>query len=65
MRCDEYGNNYFFVDDGDQYCFSYGQLVAMIRDGEYIEFQGDRYFSQSSCRHKAKFRKRYNVRRKK
>ena len=52
------------TDDGNHYCFSYDQLVAAIIDGVYVEYDGDKFFSNTSCRHKAKFREQYNVLRK-
>lgn len=62
MKCSQFGNNYFFVEDnGNKYCFSYGQNVASIIDGVYIEYQGDKYYSATSNKHKAKFREYYNV----
>lgn len=52
-----------FVDayDGNHYCFSYDQLVAAIIDGVYVEYDGDKFFSNTSCRHKAAFRREFNV----
>ena len=62
MQCPVHGNKYFFVEqDGNAYCFSYTSCVAAIIDGEYIEYQGDKYFSVTSNRHKSIFRKYYGV----
>lgn len=62
MKCTQFGNNYFFIDhEGNKYCFSYGQNVASIIDGIYIEYNGDQYHSATSNKHKAKFRNYYNV----
>ena len=48
-------------DNGNHYCFSYDQLVAAIIDGKYIEYDGDMFYSQTSRRHKAAFRREYSV----
>ncbi len=55
------GANCVFIElNGNVYCYSYGQKVAAIIDGEYIEYQGDKYYSRTSCKHKSQFRKYYN-----
>lgn len=52
----------YVEDNGNSYCFSYGELVAAVVDGEYIEFNGPMYYSRTSNRHKSQFRKYYGVR---
>ena len=62
MKCPQFGDHYFFIEHEDnKYCFSYGQNVAAIIHGVYIEYQGDKYYSPTSNKHKAIFRKRYNI----
>ena len=62
MKCSHYGSNHFFVEhDGNKYCFSYGENVASIIDGCYIEYSGDKYYSATSNKHKAAFRGFYNI----
>ena len=54
------GTNYMFLEDGNNaYCFSYGKRVAAIIDGEYVEYEGDRFNSVTSKKHKGMFRKHY------
>lgn len=52
---------YVIEDNGDAHCFSYGEHVAAIIDGEYIEYSGYMYFSPTSNRHKAAFRRYFGV----
>lgn len=41
MKCSQFGNNYFFIEhEGNKYCFSYGENVASIINGIYIEYNG-------------------------
>ena len=55
-------NCVFVVDDnGNAYCFSYGSQVAAIINDEYVEYNGPMYYSRTSCRHKATFRRYFNV----
>ena len=62
MRCSYVGNNHFFIEhDDNKYCFSYGKNVASIIDGCYIEYSGDKYNSATSNKHKAAFRRFYNI----
>ena len=62
MKCTYNGSNCFFIEnDGNCYCFSYTSLVAAIINGEYVEYQGDKYYSTTSNKHKAMFRRYYNV----
>ena len=62
MKCSQVGSNYFFIEhEGNKYCFSYGENVASIIDGCYIEYQGDKYYSATSNKHKAAFRRQYNI----
>lgn len=62
MKCTQIGSNHFFIEhEGNKYCFSYGENVASIIGGVYIEYDGDKYYSASSRRHKAEFRRKYNV----
>ena len=57
--------NCTYVIDGDNaYCYSYGELVAAVKDGLYVEYKGkpnkegkDLYYSRTSNRHKKQFRK--------
>ena len=54
--------NCFFIEhEDDKYCFSYYKNVAAIINGNYIEFQGDKFYSKTSRIHKSKFKKYYNV----
>ena len=63
-KCTKHGSNYFFIEIGStKYCFSYTSCVAAIINDEYIEYQGDRYYSPTSNKHKALFRAYYNVER--
>lgn len=62
MKCSQIGSNHFFIEhEGNKYCFSYGENVAAIIHGVYVEYQGDKYYSASSNRHKAEFRRKYNI----
>ena len=55
-------NCVFVVDDNaNAYCFSYGSLVAAIKDNTYIEYDGEKYYSRTSNRHKAQFRRHFGV----
>lgn len=47
------------ADNGIVYCFSYGERVADIRDGKYTEYDGPKYYSRTSCKHKKMFREYY------
>lgn len=50
----------FVTDDsGNRYCFSYDKLVASIINGRYEEYIGDMYYSQTSRRHKASFKREF------
>ena len=50
------------IEEGNsKKCFSYGSLVAEIKDGRYIEYDGERFYSRTSNRHKAEFRRWYGV----
>ena len=51
----------YITDDEGTYCYSYGSRVASIINGKYVEYEGYRYFSNTSCRHKAQFRRYYGV----
>ena len=56
------GNNSFFLEyDDKRYCFSYCQCVAGIVDGKYEEYDGYKYYSRTSCKHKKAFRNYYGV----
>jgi len=61
MKLVNAGPNVQFVEDdeGDVHCFSYGQEVAAITDEGYIEFNGPKYYSRTSCKHKKMFRDYY------
>lgn len=49
-----------FLEDGpNKHCFSYGHEVAAILKGKYMEFQGEKYYSRTSCKHKKMFREYY------
>lgn len=63
MEISKYGSNYCFleVSSGNAACFSYGKLVAAIIDGEYVEFQGEKFYSRTSNKHKGYFRSYYGV----
>ena len=62
MECTYNGSNCFFIEqDGNCYCFSYKSCVAAIVNGEYVEYSGDKYYSATSNRHKAKFRAFYGI----
>lgn len=50
---------YLFVSRNEVYCFSYGSLVASIINGVYQEYEGEKYFSTTSCKHKTQFRREY------
>ena len=52
---------YVVDDDGNAHCLSYGSEVAAIIDGKYIEYSGPQYYSNTSCRHKAGFRRHFGV----
>ena len=52
---------YVIDNNDDAYCFSYGSLVAAIVNGCYEEFDGEMHYSRTSCRHKAQFRRYFNV----
>ena len=63
-KCTKNGSNYFFIELGDnKYCFSYTSCVAAIINGTYEEYDGDKYYSPTSNKHKALFRAYYNVER--
>lgn len=51
----------YITDEEGTHCYSYGSKVASIINGKYIEYEGYRYFSNTSCRHKAQFRRYYGV----
>ena len=55
--------NCIFVvdDDGNKHCFSYGEEVAAIMGDMYVEYDGPMYYSRTSCRHKAAFRRYFNI----
>lgn len=57
------GSNCVFLLDGNgnAHCFSYTSEVAAIIDGQYIEYQGDKFYSRTSNKHKAMFRKHFGV----
>ena len=41
FECKVFGVNHFVIKDkkGNLYCFSYGENVASVINGEYIEYQ--------------------------
>ena len=53
--------NCVFVEDdhGAAHCFSYGSEVAVIKNGQYTEFNGPMYYSRTSNKHKKLFREYY------
>ena len=63
MKIKQQGANCTFVelDDGTKHCYSYNSLVASIIKNKYIEYDGDKFYSSTSRKHKAKFRRFYNV----
>lgn len=53
---------YVLDEDGTIHCMSYGQEVARItNNGEYIEYNGDMFYSRTSVRHKNAFKKYFNI----
>ena len=61
MKLINKGPNVQFVEDdlGDIHCFSYGSEVAAIIGYKYIEYQGEKFNSRTSCKHKKMFRDYY------
>ena len=55
-------NCIYVVDDNkNAHCFSYGSEVAAIIDGDYEEYDGPMFYSNTSRRHKAAFKRYFNV----
>jgi len=63
FECKVFGVNHFVIKDkkGNLYCFSYGENVASVINGEYIEYQGDKYYSKTSVTHKNRFKAYYGI----
>ena len=63
MKLIDVTNHCAFVIDDQQncHCFSYGEEVAAIINGEYVEYNGYKYYSQTSNRHKSMFRVHFGV----
>ena len=63
MKLINAGNNVQFVidSDGNCHCFSYGSEVAAIINGEYIEYQGEQFYSRTSNKHKSMFRTHFGI----
>lgn len=56
-------NNCCFVidDSGNCHCFSYNSEVAAIIDGKYVEYEGEKFYSRTSNKHKTMFRNHFDV----
>lgn len=63
MKLINMGPNVQFVEDDFDciHCFSYGSEVAAINEKEckYVEYDGPKYYSRTSCKHKKMFRDYY------
>jgi len=52
---------YVIDDNKDKHCFSYGSEVAAIKNGQYEEYDGDMFYSQTSRKHKKQFQRYFGL----